>query len=410
MGSGSHEQLRAGLDEALKAGGCAVLYRREPRRVGEGLERAPEGLLWAREHMRLKADEDMLEAAIVSGLFLSAGGSGRTGIERHREIGEMALAYGEVEIVSIDELADDDAIIVATGVGAPGGTWHSVTPRDSIESARMLIDMLDGEPAGVICGHAPGMNAWLQAAMLNIPMVDAAANGRGHPTVKMGGMGLASRPEVRITQAGCGTKGDERVSVVVQGNIVKTSNIMHAVAAQAGGLIYATRGPLTAAHVRSYGAPGAITFQIELGKAMLAAGRNGPAVAKAAAGFMKGRVLVTGEVTENTVGYGSGFDAGYLTVAGPDDVAVLHIYNEYMAVDFNTGRIATFPDMIGTLDPGTGEPVSITDLKPGAATTVVIASKRNFPVGAGALDPAVYPEVEQKMGVELMRYALDRDA
>jgi uncharacterized protein len=357
--------------------------------------------------MRLKADANTFEAALVAGLFLSAGGSGMKGSKRHREMGERALAAGTVEIVSIDELADEDAIIVATGVGAPGGTGHSVTPDDSIESARMLIGRLGRQPAGVIPGHAPGLNAWLQAAVLGMPVIDAAANGRGHPTVKMGGMGLASRPDMKITQAGCGNKGDDRVSVIVEGNLIKTSNIMHGVAAQAGGLIYATRGPLTAAYVRQYGAPGAITFQIELGEAMLAAGRDGERAAKAAAGFMRGRVLATGKVIENTVGYGGGFDAGYVKVGGSEGDVVLHSYNEYMAADLDGRRIATFPDMIGTLDPQTGEPVSITDLAAGSEAVVVIASKRNFPVGPGALDPAVYPEVEEKMGIELLRYASD---
>ena len=357
----------------------------------------------------MKADANTLEAALVAGLFLSAGGSGMKGSKRHRDMGERALAAGTVEIVSIDELADEDAIIVATGVGAPGGTGHSVTPDDSVESARMLIDRLGRQPAGVIPGHAPGLNAWLQAAVLGIPIVDAAANGRGHPTVKMGGMGLASRPDIRITQAGCGNKGDDRVSVVVEGSLIKTSNIMHRVAAEAGGLIYATRGPMSAAHVRQYGASGAIAFQIGLGEAMLAAGHIGAQAAKAAADFMKGRVLTTGKVVENTVGYGGGFDAGYVKVRGPEGEVVLHSYNEYMAADLDGRRVATFPDMIGTLDPQTGEPVSITDLTAGSEAIVVIASKRNVPVGLGALDPAVYPEVEEKLGVELLRYALDRD-
>jgi len=35
---------------------------------------------------------------------------------------------------------------------------------------------------------------------------------------------------------------------------------------------------------------------------------------------------------------------------------------------------------------------------------VVIAHRTRFPVGKGALDPAVFPEVEQAMGVDLRSY------
>jgi hypothetical protein len=44
--------------------------------------------------------------------------------------------------------------------------------------------------------HVPGMYAWLVAAELGIALADAACNGRGHPTVKMGSRrnGMHPRP------------------------------------------------------------------------------------------------------------------------------------------------------------------------------------------------------------------------
>jgi DUF917 family protein len=78
--------------------------------------------------------------------------------------------------------------------------------------------------------------------------------------------------------------------------------------------------------------------------------------------------------------------------------------NEYMTADFDGRRVATFPDMIGTLDPKSGEPVAISELPPGAAVAIVIAHRSKFPVGKGALDPAVFPEVEEAMGVDLRAY------
>ena len=347
---------------------------------------------------------DDVEAGTIGGLFLSAGGSGRNQVAKNRSLGLMALDYGGVRLASIDEIAPDALVITATAVGAPGFANWQIKPRDAIEAARKLVEGLDQPPAGVICGHVPGFNAWLVAAALGIDYLDVAANGRGHPTVKMGGMGLASRPDMAITQVGSsGSAGDSNgFTVVTQGDIVRTSNVMRAAAVANGGLIYAARGALTAGFIRENGAAGAITFQLELGRAMLAA--SGRDRVKATVDFLKGELLVEGEVVKNDVTYGGGFDCGQMIVRGATGDAVLGVYNEFMTADIGGKRVATFPDMIGTLDPETGDVVSISESQVGTRVAVIVANRSHFPVGKGALDPAVFPEVEQAMGVDMRSY------
>jgi DUF917 family protein len=347
---------------------------------------------------------DDIEAGLVGGLFLSAGGSGRNAVEKNRGLGRMALDYGGVRLVGLDELDPDATVITATAVGAPGFANWAIRPRDAINAARRLVSQLDKPPAGVICGHVPGFNAWLVAAALGLDYVDAASNGRGHPTVKMGGMGLASRLDMSITQvASSGSKAENsEFAVSVEGDIVRTSNVMRQAAVANGGLIYAARGPLTAGFIQENGAAGAITFQLELGRAMLAA--NGTDRVRATVDFLGGELLVDGEVTQNTVTYGGGFDLGQMVVRGEKGEAVLGVYNEFMTADIGGKRIATFPDMIGILDPATGDVVSISESKPGNRVAVIIAHRSRFPVGKGALDPAVFPEVEKAMGVDMRSY------
>ncbi len=345
-----------------------------------------------------------LEPALVGGLLLSAGGSGRRSRARATALGRAALDCGNLRITGLDEFEPDDAIITATAIGAPGVADPAVMPRDSIEAARRLVALLERKPTGVICGHVPGFNAWLVAAALGLDYVDAASNGRGHPTVKMGGMGLASRPDISIIQvaSSAGAANNAPLHFVAEGDIVRTSNVMRQASVVNGGLIYAARGPLTANFIKENGAPGAITFQLELGRAMLRAAGAGRV--RAAVEFLGGKLLLQGEVTANTVTYGSGFDLGQMTVRGAGGEAVLGIYNEYIMVEIDGERVATFPDMIGTLDPQTGDPVAISELPPGTPVSVVIAHRSKFPVGKGALDPAVFPEVEKAMGVDLRSY------
>ena len=347
---------------------------------------------------------DDLEPAQIGGLFLSAGGSGKRSAARGQELGRVALDYNDIRLVSLGELKPDSPVITATAIGAPGIADPAVMPRDSIDSARRLVAMLDQKPVGVICGHVPGFNAWLVAAALGLDYVDAASNGRGHPTVKMGGMGLASRPDISIIQVASsgGGAASSPLRFVAEGDIVRTSNVMRQAAIVNGGLIYAARGPLTAGFVKENGAAGAITFQLELGRAML--GANGADRVRAAVKFLGGTLLLQGEVSANTVTYGGGFDLGQMTVRGARGEAVLGIYNEYMTADIDGQRVATFPDMIGTLDPLTGEPVAISELSRGSRVAVIVAHRSKFPIGKGALDPAVFPEVEKAMGVDLRSY------
>ena len=339
--------------------------------------------------MRL-LNEAALDAAILGGLLLSAGGSGMASSARHRTLGEEALKSGAVRLVPIAQLKPDDALIVSTAVGAPGARGARTEPKDAVDAALALLSASSCKAGGVIPGHVPGLYAWTIAAALGIPLIDAATNGRAHPTQKMGGMGLASQPDAMLWQAGSAAG----LQAVVHGNLVKTSNVMRAAAVQNGGLINAVRGPFTAGFVMKQGAPRAISFCLELGERMRARGVAG------AVDFLKGSVLVEGAVTQSTVAYREGFDVGTLRVGD----LTLGVYNEFMLAERRGERLATFPDFLGAADPATGAPLAISELGPGRRVAIVFSARENIPLGAGVFDATVYPEVEAAMGAELARY------
>jgi uncharacterized protein len=341
-------------------------------------------------------DRAQLEAAVLGGLVLSAGGSGLASSARHRKLGETALRIGTVDLQPIEAFADEDALLVSTAVGAPGQGGGRTEPEDAVEAARALIEASGCTPKAVIPGHVPGFYAWIIASALRIPVADAATNGRAHPTVKMGGMGLASQPHARLWQAGCAAD----LRVVVHGDLVKSSNVMRAAAVQNGGLINAVRGPFTAGFVRRHGAPGAITFALELGAAM--GSREGSARIAAAIGFLRGRILAEGPVLESSVRYENGFDVGTMRIGE----VTLGVYNEFMTAEARGQRVASFPDLLASFDPESGAPVAVSSLTPGTPVVIVHADRRRIPLGAGVFDPAVYPEVEAAMGIDLARFAL----
>lgn len=345
-----------------------------------------------------------LEAALVAGLLLSGGGSGLKASARHRSFGAEALSRASaLSLASLEELGDDDEVLVATGVGAPGYA-HSVTvPDDSIDAARALLRASGARPAAVIPGHVPGTYAWLLAAALGLKLLDAAANGRGHPTVALGGMGLASRPDVELYQA-CANR-HSRLQVVARGALVPTSRLMRATAVECGGLVMAVRGPLKVSFVRSHGARQAISFQLALGHAMLAAA---PAArVEATVRHLKGEVLCEGDVVANDVAYRDGFDVGTVAVRDGRRTVMLRVYNEFMTAESQGRRLSTFPDLIGSLDPATGAPLAISELKPGTRVAVIASHRANIPLGAGVFDRAAYPDIERALEARLVPHVFE---
>ena len=347
-----------------------------------------------------------IDPAMLGGLLLSAGGSGRGAVARNRRLAELACENAPLRVAQIDRLAGDQDVIVATAVGAPGGSKRLVEPVDSVRAAQALVSASGCRPAAVMPGHVPGMYAWLVAAALDIALADAACNGRGHPTVKMGSLGLAARDDVTIFQACNGA----RLSVVAEGNSTVTANLMRAAAVQNDGLVMAARGPLKVDFVRRNAALGAISYQLALGDAMLAAGSGSGARVDAAIAFTRGRALAIGELAVNSVVYKNGFDTGHVVIRSREGELVLGVYNEFMTAEREGVRLATFPDLIASLDPDSGEPIAISEMRPGSRVAVLAASKRNFPLGAGVLDASVYDEVEFDMGAEIARFALDPEA
>jgi uncharacterized protein len=195
----------------------------------------------------------------------------------------------------------------------------------------------------------------------------------------------------------------------VRGATAKVSPILRTAADMAGGFIASARAPVKAAYVKEHAALGGISLALALGQAIVEAeAKGGSAVVDAICRATGGSIVAEGAVTAFDVRYtAQAFDIGTVTVGNGADARILHVMNEYMAVDDADGRrLATFPDVVTSLSPA-GEPLSVGQLAVGMPVLVLHVPKSIIPLGAGVLDPAVYPPVERAMGIEIMRYALD---
>lgn len=360
---------------------------------------------------RVLTEKDV-EAAVKGGSVYAAGGGGFA--DHGRMLGYAATSIGKPELVDIEELQPRDWVATAAAIGAPASlTPWEMRGVDYVKAVELLQEAL-GEPlAGLMVGQngkSSTLNAWLPSAILGTKVVDAVGDIRAHPTGDMGSIGMAGSPKPMIQTAVGGNRDENRyIELVVRGATAKISPVLRTAADQSGGFIASCRNPLRAKYVRRNAALGGISMALELGEAVIAAEKKGgSAVIDAIVRTTGGSILVKGAVTRRDLVYTSeAFDIGRFVLGEGDKAVTVHVMNEYMAIDDAGGtRLATFPDVITTLD-AAGTPLSAGQLREGMYVFVLHVPKKLIPLSSSVLDPAVYPSVEKAMGIELARYALD---
>jgi DUF917 family protein len=352
-----------------------------------------------------------VEAAIRGGSVFAAGGGGWA--DHGRMLGTAAVSIGHPELVSIDEVPDDAYIATAAAIGAPAGTteWQMLGV-DYVKAVEMLQDALGAPVYGLMIGQngmSSTMNAWLPSALLGTKVVDAVGDLRAHPTGDMGSIGMAGSPEATIQVAVGGHRDSHSyIELVVRGATAKISPILRKAADMSGGFIASCRNPVRASYVRDNAALGGISRALDLGKAILdAEASGGEAIIDAICKTTSGAILGKGKVVRKAVAYtDAAFDIGTITIDCGRRHLVLHVMNEYMAVEDGDGhRLATFPDVITTLG-SDGRPVSVGHIREGVELSVFHIAKSYLPLSSSVRDPSVYPVCEAALGIPLAKYAL----
>jgi DUF917 family protein len=363
---------------------------------------------------RILVEKDV-EAAVKGGSVYAAGGGGWA--DHGRMLGYAAVNVGKPELVSIEELGDNDWVATAAAIGAPASTtpWE-MQGIDYVKAVQLLQESLGEKLSGLIIGQngkSSTLNGWLPSAILGTKVVDAVGDIRAHPTGDMGSIGMAGSPEQMIQTAVGGNRAENRyIELVVKGATAKISPVLRAAADQSGGFIASCRNPLRASYVRKNAALGGISMALKLGEAIIEAEkRGGSAIIDAICKTTGGHILAEGTITRKDVVYTKeAFDIGTITVGAGEKAVTLHVMNEYMAVEDAGGtRLATFPAVITTLSEE-GEPLSVGQLKGGMHVFILHVPKEIIPLSASVLDPTVYPFVEKAMGIEIARYALETRA
>jgi hypothetical protein len=357
----------------------------------------------------LRITEDNISQAVFGGCILGGGGGGK--IENGLEMGKLAFSYGSIDLEPIEHFKDDDIVITASAVGAPSAKEKFIKPDYYIDAVKNLIKSQAVKPAGIITnenGAIGTVNGWLQAAALGIPVLDAPADGRAHPTAIMGSMGLFMDKNYMSCQSAIGgdpLKG-KYVELVVRGNYEKAANIVRRASIEAGGTVVVARDPVSISFLKGRAAIGAISQAINIGKVYLNSKAKGAEYCvKSVCDYIGGKVLGRGVVEAMSLNMKGGFDVGEMTVRCDNKKSYnVFFWNEYMGVEAEEERLATFPDLIMTFSGKDGYPVVSAEIKEGMDIYLVVVGKENIKLGYGMKLIEAYKVIEEATGREIIKY------
>jgi len=346
--------------------------------------------------------------AVWGGSVLACGGGGW---RWHGELmGELATRVGTPVLGDVADLDGDALVATVSAIGAPAAQGWEIRPLDYVRALERLMELAPAPIVGVLTaqnGASTTVNGWIQSAVLGVTVLDAAGDVRAHPTGKLGSMGLTERDGFETVQVVHGGNRERHgtLEVVARGLVYTTDDVLRDVSVRSGGFIAAARHPVEATWVEQHAALGAVSYALELGAAMRAAAeRGGEAIVDAACAATGGQVLARGEVEiVEPLRTAGGFDHGAFRVGG----VTLRYLNEYMTADGGGARLATYPDVIATLDPADGLPVTIGDVTAGMPLAVLHVPRSALPLSSSTRDRTALEEVERIMGVGLTAHVLD---
>lgn len=346
--------------------------------------------------------EDWVESLTLGGEILGGGGGGS--VQLGRQLGQLAVKLGNPTVLSVDEFDDEELIIAVSAVGAPSAIDTGyIQPMDFVRAVWGLVRQTDKTIAGLMTNEMGGLasaNGLIQSAILDIPLIDAAGDGRAHPTAPMGAIGLTTKEDFVSSQYAVGRDEEGNlVKTFAQGKQPTASAISRATAEKVG-FIAVARDPIEMSYVKKNAAIGALSQAQQLGGVVSDIESSEERVQKII-DQLDGELIIKGEVSSVRLKERGGFDVGMVEIGEHQ----LTFWNEYMTLEVGDTRLATFPDLILTLSEQTGRPVSSAEIKGGDSVSLVVVPKENLTLGSGMQDPSLFEVAEQAVEKDIISYS-----
>lgn len=316
-----------------------------------------------------------IENIAIGAAILGTGGGGDPYIGKMMAI-EAVKRYGEVKLISVDELGDGDLVVPVSSIGAPTvGVEKIPSERELTAPLEHLEKILGKKATAVMPIEIGGSNSLIPvaaAAKKGIPLLDADAMGRAFPESQMVTYHLDGLQPGTVTMAD--EKGNAVVLYPIDGNW--SERLARAVTIQMGGTAKMCDYALEGRYVKQSAIPNTLTLAEEVGAIISGSKEKGLNPVKELLEKMNGYQLFCGKAVDIRRKIQDGFTRGEAVFEGikedKDKSFRLFFQNEHLlAINEETKEpLAITPDLIAVLDLETGAPITTEGLKYGARAVV----------------------------------------
>lgn len=359
--------------------------------------------------MRLIHPEN-LEDLAMGAAVLGTGGGGDPYIGKLMAI-QAIRQHGPVQLLGVDELADDALVVPSAMMGAPTVMVEKVpSGEEIIEAFKALQEYLGRKIDATVSIEAGGLNSttpFTVAASLGIPLVDADGMGRAFPEIQM----------VTCTMHGVSATpmslADEKGNAAIINTINNrwTERFARSLTVDMGASAMIALYAMSGKQIKEAMVPGTLSLAETIGRSIREARANHTDPIKAVLNLTQGYQVFRGKIADVQRRTVAGFARGEATFQGigdyRDSQMTLQFQNEHLVAIQDGQIVVSVPDLITVLDIETGEPITTEGLRYGFRVVVLgmpCTPKWRTPDGLALVGPRYfgyeidYVPVEERYG------------
>lgn len=322
----------------------------------------------------MKIDIKDLDDLAFGAAVLGTGGGGDPHLGKLMAISAIRR-NGPVEMLSVDDLADDDLILPVAMMGAPTVMLEKLPSGTEAKKALEMLASSLGRPVKAVMSiEAGGLNSTIPiavAAEQGLPLVDADGMGRAFPELQMVTFTLHGLSATPMALA------DDKGNAVVMNTITNkwTERLARVLTVEMGGAALIALYPMTGKQLREAALPGTMSLLTKIGKAAREARHAKADPVEAVRSIMHGFRLFHGKVTDVQRRTEGGFVRGVALLDGLNEQAgtplTLEFQNEHLIARQGERVLASVPDLICVLDAESGDPITTETMRFGMRVVVL---------------------------------------
>ncbi|WP_257347426.1 DUF917 domain-containing protein [Pseudalkalibacillus decolorationis] len=319
-------------------------------------------------------DIEAIEKIALGAAVLGTGGGGDPYIGKLMAK-EAIRKYGDVALLSLEDLRDDQLVVPVSGMGAPTVTIEKVPSEIEVTAPLEKLEEVLGRKVDVVMPiEIGGINSLfpiIAAAKKSLPILDADAMGRAFPEAQMVTFHLDGLEPSPVTMAD--EKGNSVVLYPRDG--VWSERLARVITIEMGGSASVCDYSLLGKEVKNSVIPNTLTLAEKIGGYLLDNKGKEQQGIKKMLEELNGYQLFEAKIVDIERRLIGGFTRGSANFEGirheQGRTFTIYFQNEHLVAKEGEHLLCSTPDLIAVLDAETGFPITTERMKYGARVVAV---------------------------------------